>query len=192
MFHFKLIAAIVLIASSSCAQSSRTLTAPVDVSAAYVASGFMGDGEAGPKFVLMKKVTGEMPRPGGENNVYTKVTYEPGAKGWAGVYWLSPADNWGDNSGSKILGAAKITFWAIGVKGGEIVEFKTGGLKGKRFEDSFEKSLGSIALTNHWKQYSIQLKGQSLSTVLGAFAWVATAADNPNGLTFYLDAIWFE
>lgn len=192
MFQFRLIAVLLLLVSSGCAQTGQTLTAPFDVSGAYIASGYMGDGEAGTKFVQMRKVAGEMPRTGDAAGICTKVTYQPGAKGWAGVYWQSPADNWGEKPGNKIQGATKITFWAVGAKGGEIVEFKAGGISGKRYQDSFQKSMGSVALTRQWKQYSISLKGDKLSNVLGAFAWVATAADNPNGLTFYLDAIRYE
>jgi hypothetical protein len=192
MVHFRLIAALIVLASSGCAQSAKTLTAPFDVSTSYAPSGFMGDGEAGTKYVQMRRVAGEMPRPGDADGMSTKVSYQPGGKAWAGVYWQSPADNWGDKPGNKISGATKITFWAVGAKGGEIVEFKAGGINGKRFQDSFEKSMGSIGLTNKWKQYSIPLKGLNLSSVLGGFAWVATAADNPNGLTFYLAAIRYE
>jgi hypothetical protein len=160
------------------------------VSEAYVASGYMGDGEAG-KLVQMKNVTGEMPRSGG-TGMCIKVAYQPGAKGFAGVYWLSPANNWGDKPGNRIQGASKITFWAVGAKGGEIVEFKAGGVSDKQYRDSFEKSLGSVALTKQWKQYAIPLAGQKLASVLGGFAWVAKATDNPDGLTFYLDAIRYE
>ena len=192
MLQFRLIAVLIMLASSGCAQSGRTLTAPFDVSEAYVASGYMGDGEAGTKFVQMRRVAGEMPRAGDTDGMSTRITYQPGGKGFAGVYWQSPADNWGDKPGNKIQGATKISFWAVGAKGGEIVEFKAGGINAKRFQDAFEKSMGSVALTNQWKQYSISLKGLNLTSVLGAFAWVATAIDNPSGLTFYLDAIRYE
>jgi hypothetical protein len=161
------------------------------VSEAYIASGYMGDGEGG-KLVQMRKVTGEMPRPGDTDNMSVKAAYQPGGKGWAGVYWLSPADNFGDKPGNRIQGASKITFWAVGAKGGEIVEFKAGGITGKANRDSFEKSMGSVALTNQWKQYTLPLAGQKLTSVIGGFAWVATATDNPGGLTFYLDAIRYE
>ncbi|MDD5440789.1 MAG: hypothetical protein PHZ27_01085, partial [Candidatus Omnitrophica bacterium] len=42
---------------------------------------------------------------------------------WAGVYWQTPANNWGSvaNAGFNLQGATKLTFWARGDKGGEIV-----------------------------------------------------------------------
>ena len=181
-----------VLASVAVAQSSRTLSAPVDISETYEPSGYMGDGEAGAKFVQMRRVSGELARPGGRDGLCMKVTYQPGSKKWAGVFWQYPPDNWGDKPGINIQGATKITFWAVGTKGGEIVEFKAGGITGKRYQDSFERSIGSVALTNNWRQYSIPLSGQNLSSVVGAFAWIATAADNPHGLSFYLDGIRYE
>lgn len=40
--------------------------------------------------------------------------------------------------------------------------------------------------------YAIDLKGQSLDNVIGAFAWIARKSDNPTGLVFYLDDISYE
>jgi hypothetical protein len=173
------------------AWAQRSLVAPVDVGELYVPSGFMGDGEAGGK-VQVRRVAGEKPRAGSADGLCVKVSYLPGSKGWAGVYWQHPADNWGDAPGLTIVGATRITFWAAGAKGGEIVEFKAGGINGKRYQDSFEVSSGSLALSSDWKQYRIDLRRAKLSNVVGGFAWDATAADNPNGLTFYLDRIRYE
>jgi len=72
------------------------------------------------------------------------------------------------------------------------VEFKAGGVTGRHHEDSFEVGLGSVSLTADWRQYSISLQGASLANVIGGFAWVATSASNPGGVTFYLDAIRYE
>jgi hypothetical protein len=183
------LALVVLLPADSRAQ--MITPAPVDVTALYVPSGFMGDGEQG-GLVQVRPVTGEKPRPGAEGRPCYKVTYKPGNKAWAGVYWLYPPDNWGDKPGRSIRGARRITFWAVGAKGGEIVEFKAGGVTGKRYNDSFEVGIGSVALTAAWRQYVIELRGTDLSSVIGGFAWVATAASNPGGLTFYLDDIRYE
>jgi hypothetical protein len=187
----KLIGAL-LVAVTVPAQVGRTLKAPVDISEEFVAGGFMGDGEAGTRFVQMRAVTGEAARPGRASGVSTKVTYHPGPQGWAGVYWQCPPDNWGDKPGIRIEGATKITFWAAGLKGGEIIEFKAGGIAGRRYQDSFEMSMGKVALTNRWREYSIPLARQNLASVLGAFAWIASSADNPDGVSFYLDDIRYR
>src|ERR1700679_3623883 len=56
-------------------------------------------------------------------------TASPGATGWAGIYWLEPANNWGDvKGGFNLKGAKKLVFSARGEKGGEVVTFKMGGV----------------------------------------------------------------
>lgn len=164
---------------------------PVYVDQMFIPSGYMGDGEK-PGFVQVRPVSGEKPRPGKDDNLCIKVTYKPGPVGWAGVYWQYPAQNWGDQPGRSLRGKTKLVFWAAGLKGGEIVQFKAGGITGKKYHDSFEATIGSKALTKDWKEYVIDLSGKDLSSVIGAFAWVATGDANPGGLTFYLDDIRFE
>ena len=103
------------------------LQAPVDVASYFVASGYMGDGELGTQYVKVTPVAGPMCR--GGNAPCIKVSYQRGSQAWGGVYWQSPANNWGNSPGRQIEGATKITFWAAGDKGGEIVEFKAGGIQ---------------------------------------------------------------
>jgi hypothetical protein len=179
---------------TSGSKSNRELNLPVNIAAAFVPSGYMGDGERSRENVRVSEVVGEKPRPGDSDNTITKVEYQPGPQGWAGVYWLSPADNWGEKPGYTIIGKPdKITFWAAGARGNEIVEFKAGGVwAAKRYSNSFEVSTGPIHLTTDWKQYRIDLKAKNLSSVLGGFAWVATGDSNPHGLIFYLDEIRYE
>jgi hypothetical protein len=123
-----------------------------------------------------------------------QVTYTGGPQGWAGVYWQFPDNNWGDSPGRNLSGASRLVFWAKGQKGGERVEFKVGGINDpkKPSHDSLETSLGYVTLTNKWQQYVIDLKGQNLENVIGAFAWTARISDNPSGLVFYLDDISYE
>lgn len=133
---------------------------------------------------------------------------------WGGWYFnngvllegdTEPKCNWGDDpdAGFNLSGATMITFWARGEKGGEKIEFFAGGIG--RNADSGEKEQpypGSFArvpkrgtittLTKEWKQYTIDLKGKDLSYVIGGFAWVANAPNNPNGAIFYLDDIQYD
>lgn len=166
----------------------------LDIARTFIPSGFMGDGEKGKDYVQVKPVTGEKRRPGDDDDMCIKISYQPGPVGWAGVYWLHPPNNWGDQPGRQMRGSTKLVFWAAGMKGGEIVEFKSGGISspGKKYKDSFEATLGSIALTREWKRYEIDLRGKDLSSVIGGFAWVATGEANPGGLIFYLDAMHLE
>ena len=112
--------------------------------------------------------------------------WQPGPKGWAGMYWQYPDGNWGEEPGCNLVGATSVAFWARGDQGGEVVQVEaalTGG--GSRVKS------GSKALTKTWQQYTINVQGHDLRNVVGAIAWIVTLRDNPNGLTFYLDDMQF-
>lgn len=113
--------------------------------------------------------------------------------GWMGVYWQNPANNWGSMSGGYDLSKySKLTFWARGEKGGEILsEVKVGGITGA-YPDSDSTAIGPITLTDEWKEYEIDLKGMDLSSISGGFEISATARDNPEGFAVYLDDIKYE
>jgi hypothetical protein len=114
--------------------------------------------------------------------------------GWAGVYWLEPADNWGDYKGGfNLTGAKKLVFGARGEKGGEVVTFKMGGVgMGHAYPDSDDAATAPTVLTKDWKEYSIDLTGKDLSHIIGGFAWVATAKDNKSSITFYVRDIYYN
>src|SRR5690348_8522413 len=63
-------------------------TAPLDVEKEFNPSGWMGDGEKGKQYVQMTPVASEKVRAGDENGQVTRIRYQPGPVGWAGVYWL--------------------------------------------------------------------------------------------------------
>ena len=63
-----------------------------------------------------------------DGNTCIKVAYSAeGEVGWASGYWLHPKGNWGERAGHNIEAAVRLTFWARGEKGGEVVSFKMGG-----------------------------------------------------------------
>jgi hypothetical protein len=172
-----------------------TLQAPLDVTGNYRPGGFMGDGAICATCVEINDAFQGKPRPGNSNGFCIRVTYTKSAgKGFAGVYWTSPDHNWGEQPGWKVVGASKVSFWAAGEKGGEIVEFKAGGIKSpeKPFSDTFEANLGKVRLENDWRRYEIDLKSCSLKDVIGAFAWSAAENWNASPLVFYLDDIRYE
>jgi hypothetical protein len=153
----------------------------------------MGDGEKGKKYIELMESDEESPHspPGA-----IRIRYKIGPTGWAGIYWQNKPDNWGKYPGEDLRSQRykKITFWARGARGHELVEFKAGGINapGKKFRDSFEVSAGRISLTREWKKYKISLEGANLKSVIGGFCWVANDASNPKGLTFWLDDIQYE
>jgi hypothetical protein len=112
---------------------------------------------------------------------------------WAGVYWLNPANNWGTRKGGyNLTGAAKLTFWARGEKGGEqIQEFTVGGIAGD-YPDSDTAVIGPVILGSEWREYTIDLRGKDLSYISGGFSWTSSEEVNPEDCTFYLDDIKFE
>ncbi|MGD2087151.1 MAG: hypothetical protein PVH61_13290 [Candidatus Aminicenantes bacterium] len=166
---------------------------PFDIWAKFIAAGWLGDGEYGEKYVQLFEAWKQNPH---SPPICIKIVYHPGPKGWAGIYWQNKPDNWGDQPGENFqkMGYKKLTFWAKGEKGGEVVEFKAGGINApvKKYRDSFEVSLGKVVLKKTWKQYIINLENEDLSSVIGGFCWVTSKTANPEGLTFYLDDIYYE
>jgi hypothetical protein len=155
----------------------------------YIPSGWMGD------YGDLKVNPGCVQGPHSGKSC-TQITYSAkmaNGAGWAGMFWQHPANNWGDKQGGfNLTGAKRVTFWARGAKGGEkIAEFRVGGITGE-YPDTDSASSGPMELTNQWKQYSIDLNGKDLSTLIGGFAWAASKDDNPDGFTIYLDDIAYE
>ena len=167
------------------------IKAPFEVSGYFYPSGWMGDGEKGEAYIQLNDQWKENSH---SAPTCIRITYHPNKKGWAGIYWQYPDGNWGDSPGRRINGAKRLTFWARGEKGGELVTFKAGGINaaGKKYRDSFEMVIGPVELKKEWQKHEIDLAGADLSSVLGAFAWSANRSGNPDGLTFYIDDIRYE
>lgn len=166
----------------------------IDVANLFTPSGWMGDGELGRKYVEFSSADQAAPH---SAPVSIRVSYTPGPSGWAGMYWQNQPDNWGDRPGTNYSarGLSKVTFWARGALGGEVVEFKVGGIDrpSKKYRDSFAATTGRVTLASDWRPYQIDLRGASLSSVVGGFSWVVSRDDNSaKRVTFYLDDIYFE
>ncbi|RKX90882.1 MAG: hypothetical protein DRP84_12450 [Spirochaetes bacterium] len=155
----------------------------------YCPSGWMGDYSA----IRLNDNCKEDPYKGKTCMKWTYSGEATEGASWAGVFWQNPPNNWGKiKGGYDLTGAKKLTFWARGEKGGEIVEFKVGGITGD-YSDTTEVTTGPISLTKDWKQYTIDLSDEDLSYISGGFCWVASALDVPEGgITFYLDEIVYE
>jgi len=155
----------------------------------YIPSGYMGDYSD----VKIDPRSFDNPHSGTTciKTVYSNASSQ-GAR-WVGMYWQSPANNWGDKKGGfDLTGATKLTLWARGEKGGErIEEFKLGGITGL-YPDSDIAGIGPVVLTQEWKQYEIDLNGKDLSYISGGFCWSSNLDVNPDGVTFYLDDIKYE
>lgn len=155
----------------------------------YIPSGWMGDyGD-----IKLNDDASTNPQSGKSCMQFTYTAKKTQGQGWAGVYWQNPPNNWGTKKGGfDLTGMTKITFWARGEKGGEILQkFMVGGIKGT-YADSTTVEMGPIELSNQWKQYTINLAGKDVSYISGGFAWVTTADLNPNGAVFFIDNVKFE
>lgn len=190
--------ALLVFASSAYGQILKKPTSPVkpvkklvifdDRGGVFAPTGWMGDpGSIGVDVKCKTK-----PHSGKYCQKWT-YTVKPGQKeGWAGVYWQHPPENWGKRKGYDLTGYRKLSFWARGDKGGELVEFKMGGMEKEKYPDTYSKSLGKIRLTTGWKEYMINVSGKDLSNIAGGFCWAAAAKENPKGCIFYLDDIAYE
>ncbi|MCP4374298.1 MAG: hypothetical protein GY797_40285 [Deltaproteobacteria bacterium] len=166
----------------------------IDMPLYFVPSGWMGDGEYGRKYIDFNGAYGQDSH---TPPTSIKINYTFGPKRWAGIYWQNRPDNWGDQPGYNYSKREykKITFWAKGATGREVVEFKAGGIMspGKEYIDSFEVSTGRVFLEKEWKQYSMVLEQKDLSSVIGGFCWLSSVDYNDHhSITFYLDDICFE
>ena len=150
----------------------------------YIPSGWMGNNKA------MKMNDGCTTNPhGGKTCMKFDYTAEDN---WGGIVWQDPANDWGDQAGGwNLTGAKKLTFWARGEKGDEVVAFKFGILgSDKKFSDSGSGELADVALTKEWKEYTIDLAGKDLSHIKTGFCWSLAGQGSP--LTFYVDDVRFE
>ncbi len=157
----------------------------------YIPSGWIGDyGD-----IKMIDQSAENPHTGTTCIQFVYSAKKTQGQGWAGVYWQNPASNWGSKKGGfDLTGMTKLTFWARGAKGGEVLQKVMVGMsnKDKTYPDTASAEMGPIELTSAWKQYTVNLVGRDLSYISGGFGWATTADLNPEGATFYIDDIKFE
>lgn len=150
----------------------------------YIPSGWMGT----TKGIKMDDGCAVNPHAG---KTCLKVEYTEPAE-WAGVVWQDPVNDWGDQAGgSNLTGAKKLTFWARGEKGGEVVSFKFGILgSDKKYSDTGSGDLTDVKLTKEWKEYSIDLAGKNLTRIKTGFVWTLAGQGAP--VAFYIDDIQYE
>ena len=146
----------------------------------WYASGYMGNNGA----LRLDEKCDEKPHSG---ETCLKVEYSANDN-WAGVFWQSPANDWGDKAGGANLSkSSMLVFWARGEKGGEKVSFFMGGLKDKAFSDTANRKLENVTLKKEWTRYRIPLDGEDLSYIKTGFGFNFGGQGRP--FAFYLDDI---
>jgi len=185
---------LLLLSATSQAGPVRILKAPIEVTACFAPSGWMGDGEYGKQYMSVTSRSREVYRLGDPDSACVCIKYTAGPALWTGVYWQYPDGNWGKDQGCRVMNATRVSFWARGKVGGELVEFKSGGTNAPGFahRDSFERSTGSTNLAGDLRRYEIDLQHEDLSSVIGAFACCITADSAGQEFTVYVDDIRFE
>jgi hypothetical protein len=154
----------------------------------YTPSGYMGDTDD----VSMDEACDTKPFSG---LTCIRVAYTPnGNNKWAGVYWLHPANFWGEEplpAGEtlyNLTGYNKLLFCARAEKACT-AEFLAGGVD-KPYGDSLkEKRKITVKLSADWKEYTIDLKGADLSAIVGGFGFSTARTANPKGAVFFLDEV---
>ena len=128
-------------------------------------------------------------------NTSIKISYSPFKRkiaNWAGIFWqntLAVIKNL--EAGYDLKGAKKLTFYARGSDGSELVEFRIG-CEDVPNRDSFMTRSGVIRLSRYWKKYTMIVENEDLSSVLNGFGVIFNAGENPKGCTIYLDKIYYS
>lgn len=109
--------------------------------------------------------------------------------GWAGIYWQDNVNNWNDDRyGFNLQGYKGLSFWARGKSGGEKISVI--GVGGGP-PNSIDTAMYSVELTDHWKEYRIDLVDKNLAKIIHGFRFFVLKDDQPYGSVFYLDDIVF-
>jgi hypothetical protein len=124
-----------------------------------------------------------------------KVNFEKEG-GFAGICWKNKAGNEGELPGDDLskAGYRRISFWAKGAKGGEVAEFRAGGLGHlkTRYRDSFDVTAGKVKLGPTYAEYSIFVTDADLSSVMTVFCALFHREDNADGALIYIDDVQYR
>lgn len=160
---------------------------PFDVQSAFFESSWQGDfSQITIPMDLVEDAC--MTRPPGAVGRCSKWRYTPSAAvapTWAAVAWVNRADaNYTHDPVCLATGATRISFWARGVKGGEIVSFGGG--------SALEVP---ITLSDEWREYEVPLEGVTYTTPDGVqpngFSWKVDPGEPAEIVEFFIDSIQF-
>ena len=163
-------------------------TLPFVLDTGFVATGYMGDGENG----AVVGATSCPMRAGEARGLCHQFTYTrptPAGSGWAGVYWQSPANNWGTMPGYVIpQGAKSIAFYAWSDQPSLPATFQAG----IAAADGFEVQSAGITLTNTPQRFVLSLGGATYTDVVGGFAWTSNQPSGSAHVIFVDDIVWVD
>lgn len=123
-----------------------------------------------------------------------RVEYFPGPEGVAGIAFRS-------DKGLDLGTATKVTFYAMGLDGGEVVKFKAAGKKvdKKGVPDAeifnnvnFDKTTEDVTLTKNWKKLEIDVSKEDLSGITHPFGLEISKEKNKPGSVVFLKGVKYE
>lgn len=175
---------LMLLAFAACGGGSATENPSgpfYSIESDFIPSGYMGD-------INNIVVSSNYRDDSSPDSTCTKVTYVPGDKGFGGVYWQYPANNWCKAPGKDLSGYSKFTFLVKGKNGNEDVQFRIGQDCG----DSYTSPVVTVILSTSWKKITIPVPSNKLSNITGAFCWIVPAKSNSENVEFYLAHMRYE
>lgn len=123
-----------------------------------------------------------------------KIDFEKSG-GFAGVCWKNKLGNEGEAPGEDLSKGRyrRLSFWAKGAAGGEVAEFRAGGLGNvkTRYRESFDVTAGKIRLSPTWNEYGIYVMDADLSSVMTPFCVMFHREDNAEHTVIYVDEIQY-
>jgi hypothetical protein len=165
---------------------------PFAVDDHFVPFGFL---ESQSALALASDVNECAPRPEGAQGECHRYDYVAPTEGWAGLYWLSTYDNWGELPGNVVEpGAERVSFRAGSVPDGAPVTFIVGGLDSGDstlpYKDTLPMQSLKPDLVKGLQAFEIDLTGADYQPgVLGGFGFIIESTDN---YTIYVDDIRWE
>ena len=161
-----------------------TVYSEADEPSGYIPSGWMGDIKA----IELDSAWADRPQSG---KTCLRCAFNAN-KGWGSVAWQNPPNDWGERAGGyDLTHAKKLTFFARGKQGGEVVIFEFGIIPhSKKFPDTGKGRLEKVVLGKEWQRYEIPIADQDLTRIKTGFVWTVESQGRP--VVFYLDRILWE
>lgn len=123
-----------------------------------------------------------------------RVEYKPGPSGVAGMAYRS-------DEGFDLSSAKKVTFYAMGKDGGEVIKFKAAGKTADKKEISdkeifknvkFDKTTKEVTLTKEWKRMEIDLSKSDLKEITHPFGFEISKAKNNEDSVIYIKGVKYD
>jgi len=162
--------------------SANSGPAPLIVDSHYAASGYFGSSGDMPGASIAEDTACPM-RGGQGRGKCHHFLWTPGVNVSGGVFWQSPANNWGDKPGYALdPGYTQVRFFAWGPVGGETITF----ISGLNTATDHYQSKVDLVLTTTPTEYVLGVRNAYAGAVVSAFGW-STGAKAAQG--FFIDDI---